>query len=61
MSQSVSTSDALDELRALAATINARNRDLTEQEADDIADRFVRDVVDDMIAEGKVKFDAGDA
>ena len=61
MSQSVSTNDALDELRALAATINARNRDLTEQEADDIADRFVRDVVDDMIAEGKVKFDAGDA
>lgn len=51
--------DALAELQELAASVRARNTDLSAQEADELADRFARDVIAEMIAEGKVKYDPG--
>lgn len=49
--------DALERLRQLKATVSARNQDLTEAQAEELADRFVRDVIDDMAAEGTIKFE----
>jgi len=37
--------------------LEARNRDLTDEEAMALADRFVREVIDDMAREGKVVFE----
>lgn len=50
---------ALDELQELADAIQTRNRDLSETEAEELADRFSREVIGEMIAEGKIKYDAG--
>lgn len=50
---------ALEELQKLADTIQARNSDLSEGEISNLADRFSREVIDEMIAEGKIKYDAG--
>ncbi len=47
---------ALKDLEALREKVRARNQDLTDEQADYLADRFVRDVVQDMIAEGKIKY-----
>ncbi len=50
--------DALDTLRQLKAEVRARNQDIeTEEQALAIADRLVREVVDDMVAEGKITFE----
>lgn len=49
---------ALERLRKLRADVRARNQDLTDEEADALADRFVRDVIDDMVNEGKIRFEA---
>ncbi len=50
--------DALDKLRQLKAEVRTRNQDIeTEQQAVAIADRFVREVIDDMVAEGKITFE----
>ena len=46
---------ALEELQELADTIQSRNQDLSEPETDEIADRFSRDVIDEMIEDGKIK------
>lgn len=40
-----------------AHRVSARNRDLTEEQAEALADRFVRDMIDDMAAEGKIRFE----
>lgn len=48
---------ALDELHKLADTIQARNQDLSETEVEEIADRFSREVIGEMVAEGKIKYD----
>ena len=50
---------ALEELQELADSIQSRNQDLSETEAEKMADRLSRDVVDEMIADGKVKYDSG--
>ena len=50
---------ALDTLQKLADEIRGRNRNLTGNEADELADRFVREVIEDMIAEGKIGYDSG--
>ena len=47
---------ALARLEALAETIQARNQDLSEEEADALADQFTREVVEEMIAEGQIKY-----
>ncbi|MGH2560237.1 MAG: type II toxin-antitoxin system prevent-host-death family antitoxin [Thermomicrobiales bacterium] len=49
--------DALRRLRELRARVRARNQDLTDEEADALAARFVREVIDDMAAEGILKFE----
>lgn len=41
----------LHKMRALRARIRARNEDLTDEEAETLADRAVRETVGDMIAE----------
>ncbi len=47
---------ALAQLEALAAVIQPRSQDLSSVEADAIADRFVREVVRDMIADGQISY-----
>lgn len=50
--------EALDTLRQLRAEVRARNQDIdTEEQALAIADRLVREVVDDMVTEGKITFE----
>ena len=48
---------ALKDLEALRERVRARNQDLTDEQADYLADRFVRDVVQDMIAEDKIQYE----
>ena len=48
--------DVLDRLRRIKEPARERNQDLTEAQAIELADRFVREVVDDMAAEGKITF-----
>lgn len=43
-------------VEALRREISARNQDLTEKQAEELADRFTRDVIADMVGEGKIKF-----
>jgi hypothetical protein len=40
----------------LRREVSARNQDLTEEQAAELADRFTRDVIDDMVREGKITF-----
>jgi len=44
--------------QALAARerVRARNQDLTEEQAEELADRFIHEIVDEMAAEGKLRF-----
>jgi prevent-host-death family protein len=49
--------DALRDLRALRAEVQAQNQDLNQEEADEIANRFSREIIDDMAAEGKITFE----
>lgn len=46
--------DALEQLRALHARVAARNQDLTEDEAMEIADRLSHEMIDDMAARGDI-------
>ena len=47
---------ALAEVRALRARVRALNEDLSDEEAWELANRFVHEVVDDMVREGKLRF-----
>ncbi len=49
--------DLLDRLRALRAEVQSRNQDLTEEEANELAVRFSREMIDDLAAEGKISFE----
>lgn len=49
--------DAFATMRRLRAQIQERNQDLTPEQADAIADRFSRDVVQGLIEKGKVRFE----
>jgi hypothetical protein len=49
---------ALDELQKLADEVRSRNRDLSAAEATALADRFFREVIEEMSAEGKIEYDA---
>lgn len=49
--------DALERMRELRAEVSERNQDLSEAAALELADRVVREVVDDMVAEGSLRFD----
>jgi hypothetical protein len=48
--------DALRRLENLRQKVQARNQDLTEDQVTALADRFVREVVEDMVAEGKIRY-----
>lgn len=47
----------LGKLRELEECIGDRNRDLTHEQVEELADRFSREFVDDLVAEGKVVFE----
>ncbi|MBX3054498.1 MAG: type II toxin-antitoxin system Phd/YefM family antitoxin [Caldilineaceae bacterium] len=49
---------ALIELAALAESIQARNQNLSDAEADNLAERFGREIIEEMIAEGKIHYGA---
>ena len=48
---------ALQQMQALAATIQERNQDLSAEEADQIADEISRDAIDRLVKKGKVSFE----
>ena len=50
---------ALEELQELADSIQSGNQDLSESETDQMADRLSRDVINEMIADGKISYDSG--
>ena len=54
--EAIRREQAIAQLEALAATVRGRNQDLSLPEAEAAADRFVREVVREMIAEGQVKY-----
>jgi len=47
--------EALETLRAIRERQLERNRDLTEEEADALADRFSHELIDDLAKEGKIR------
>jgi prevent-host-death family protein len=49
---------ALTQLRELAREVQARNRDLSEGEAADLADELTREAIDSLAAQGKVRFES---
>jgi len=49
--------DALSELRALRREVRARNASLSEQDADALADRVSREIVDELAASDAVSFE----
>jgi prevent-host-death family protein len=48
---------ALEQLRQLEERIGDRNRDLTDDQIDELANRFSREFVEDLVAENKVVFE----
>lgn len=52
---------ALDELQQLARRVAAKNQDLSVTAGEALADRFTREVIGEMIAEGKVGYGSEDA
>lgn len=51
--------EAIAKLRQLRDEVSARNRDLTEEQAEEIAEQFSRDVIDGLVQKGKVRFERG--
>ena len=51
--------EALAQLESLRERVSARNQDLNEEQAMELADRFVREVIDDMVEDGKITFKRG--
>ncbi len=50
--------EALNQLRALRAKIQARNKNkLNDKEASSIANRFSRELIEDLEKEGKIRFE----
>jgi prevent-host-death family protein len=49
--------DILGRLRELEARQRERNKDLTEEQANELAVRFSREMIDDLVAEGKISFE----
>lgn len=48
--------EALATLEELRGQVLARNQDLDAAQAEELADRFTRDVIEDMVAEKKTKY-----
>ncbi len=47
---------ALSKLENLRSRVRARNQDLNDKHAQALADRFSREVIEDMVKEGKIHF-----
>lgn len=54
--EAIRREQALAQMEALAATVQARDQDLSPVEAEANADRFVREVVREMISEGRIAY-----
>jgi len=54
--EQVRRQEALAKLEKLREKVRARNQDLSGEEADALADRFSREIIEDMAREGKIKF-----
>lgn len=52
---------ALLDLEALAQEVQGKNEDLSPEKADELADSFVRDVLREMIAEGKITYNTDES
>ena len=50
----------LAEIREFGARVRARNQDLTPEQAEELADRYVREVVEEMVEEGQIRFERED-
>lgn len=48
--------EALRQLRELRREVRAQNEDLTDEQAMELATRFVREVVEEMYDEGKLRY-----
>lgn len=48
--------EALRQLRELRREVRAKNEDLTDEQAMELATRFVREVVEEMYDEGKLRY-----
>ena len=44
-------------LEALAERVGRRNRDLSQAEVEELADRFTREVIEEMIEAGKIEYE----
>ncbi len=49
--------EAVRDLCALQEEVSSRNCDLTEEHIEEIANRFSHDIIDDMVADGKIIFE----
>ena len=47
----------LERMRNLRERVMAQNKDITPEEGDTLADRFSREIIEDMAKEGNIKFD----
>lgn len=54
--EAIRREQVLAQMETLAATVQARNQDLSPTEAEATADRFVREVVREMIADGQIAY-----
>jgi len=54
--EQVRRQEALAKLEKLREKVRARNQDLSGEEADALADRLSREIIEDMAREGKIKF-----
>lgn len=48
---------ALDMLRRIQGSHDGRNDDLTDEEVEELANRFAVEFIDDLVAEGKLRFE----
>jgi prevent-host-death family protein len=51
--------ELLERFRALREEIGERNQDLTGEDTDRLAERFGREMVEEMIEEGKISYEGG--
>ena len=49
--------NALNTLRRIQANYDGRNDDLTEEQVEELANRFAHEFIDDLVAEGKISFE----
>lgn len=50
----------LEEIQAIGERARQRNQDLTPEQAEELADRFMREVISERAAVGKIRFETGE-